>query len=52
MCYRDDPNTFSILTDGIASCITVCAFAPESRRSYQMLVQLITYVPVVQNYLS
>jgi hypothetical protein len=38
LCYRDDPNTFCILTDALASCVTVCAFAPESRRSYQMLV--------------
>uniref|UniRef100_A0A158R4L5 UNC80 domain-containing protein n=1 Tax=Syphacia muris TaxID=451379 RepID=A0A158R4L5_9BILA len=45
MCYRDDPNTFSILTDGIASCITVCAFAPESRRSYQMLLVLQAILP-------
>uniref|UniRef100_A0A914WE92 Protein unc-80 homolog n=1 Tax=Plectus sambesii TaxID=2011161 RepID=A0A914WE92_9BILA len=38
LCYREDPNTFCILTDALASCVTVCAYAPESRRSYQMLL--------------
>ena len=38
LCYRDDPNAFFILTDAMASCVTVCAFSPESRRSHQMLV--------------
>jgi len=38
LCYRDDPNTFSLLTDALSSCVTVCAYDPESRRSYQMLV--------------
>ncbi|KIH68257.1 hypothetical protein ANCDUO_01401 [Ancylostoma duodenale] len=37
LCYRDDPNTFCLLTDAIASCICVCAFAPESKRSHHML---------------
>uniref|UniRef100_A0A0N4UG78 DUF3453 domain-containing protein n=1 Tax=Dracunculus medinensis TaxID=318479 RepID=A0A0N4UG78_DRAME len=45
LCYRDDPNTFSILTDGLASCVTVCAFAPESRRSYQMLLIMQATIP-------
>lgn len=39
LCYREDPNTFSILTDAMASCVTVCAFAPESKRSHQMMVR-------------
>lgn len=38
LCYKEDPNTFMILTDALASCVTVCAVAPESKRSYQMLV--------------
>uniref|UniRef100_A0A915PNH9 Uncharacterized protein n=1 Tax=Setaria digitata TaxID=48799 RepID=A0A915PNH9_9BILA len=38
LCYRDDPNTFSLLTDALASAVTVCAFAPESRRCYQISV--------------
>lgn len=38
LCYKEDPNSFMILTDALASCVTVCAFAPESKRSYQMLV--------------
>jgi protein unc-80 len=40
LCYRDDPNTFIILTDALASCVTVCAFSPESRRCHQMMVYL------------
>jgi hypothetical protein len=40
LCYRDDPNTFCLLTDAMASCVTVCACAPESRRSYQMMVNI------------
>lgn len=38
LCYRDDPNTFCVLTDAVASCICVCGFAPESRRAAHMLV--------------
>lgn len=38
-CYREDPNTFTVLTDVIASCVTICAYAPECRRSHQMLVR-------------
>lgn len=38
LCYREDPNTFLILADAMASCVTVCAFAPESKRSHQMMV--------------
>uniref|UniRef100_F1KW98 Protein unc-80 n=1 Tax=Ascaris suum TaxID=6253 RepID=F1KW98_ASCSU len=45
LCYRDDPNTFSMLTDGMASCVTVCAFAPDSRRSYQMLLVMQAILP-------
>uniref|UniRef100_A0A915C2K7 Transmembrane protein n=1 Tax=Parascaris univalens TaxID=6257 RepID=A0A915C2K7_PARUN len=45
LCYRDDPNTFSMLTDGMASCVTVCAFAPDSRRSYQMLLVMQATLP-------
>ncbi|VDM36879.1 unnamed protein product [Toxocara canis] len=45
LCYRDDPNTFSMLTDGLASCVTVCAFAPDSRRSYQMLLVMQATLP-------
>lgn len=45
LCYRDDPNTFSVLTDCFASCICVCAFAPESKRSYHMLVVMAALLP-------
>lgn len=45
LCYRDDPNTFSVLTDAFASCICVCAFAPESKRSYHMLVVMAALLP-------
>ena len=38
LCYRDDPTTFSLLADAFGSCVTVCAFAPDSRRAYHMLV--------------
>lgn len=38
LCYCEDPNTFLILADAMASCVTVCAFAPESKRSHQMMV--------------
>lgn len=38
LCYKEDPNSFIILIDALASCVTVCAVAPESKRSYQMLV--------------
>ncbi|VDP17165.1 unnamed protein product [Soboliphyme baturini] len=45
LCYRDDPDTFSISNDAIASCITICAYAPDSRRAYQMLVIMQAIVP-------
>ncbi|KAL4003818.1 hypothetical protein ACH3XW_9180 [Acanthocheilonema viteae] len=45
LCYRDDPNTFSLLTDALASAVTVCAFAPESRRCYQMLLVMQATIP-------
>ncbi|CAD5215802.1 unnamed protein product [Bursaphelenchus okinawaensis] len=45
LCYRDDPNTFFLLPDAIASCVTVCAFAPESKRSHQMLLIMQAVVP-------
>ncbi|VDK81114.1 unnamed protein product [Onchocerca ochengi] len=45
LCYRDDPNTFNLLTDALASAVTVCAFAPESRRSYQMLLVMQATIP-------
>uniref|UniRef100_A0A183BUG8 UNC80_C domain-containing protein n=1 Tax=Globodera pallida TaxID=36090 RepID=A0A183BUG8_GLOPA len=38
LCYRDEPNTFNFLTDAMASCVTICAFAPETRRAHQMLL--------------
>ncbi|KRZ74078.1 Protein unc-80, partial [Trichinella papuae] len=31
LCYKDDPNSFSILTDALASCITISAYAPDTR---------------------
>ncbi|TKR76778.1 hypothetical protein L596_017869 [Steinernema carpocapsae] len=45
LCYRDDPNTFCMLTDVMASCVTVCAFAPDSRRSHQMLLVMHAVLP-------
>ncbi|KJH51441.1 hypothetical protein DICVIV_02357 [Dictyocaulus viviparus] len=45
LCYRDDPNTFCLLTDAIASCICVCAFAPESKRSHHMLLVMVALQP-------
>ncbi|WKY11247.1 hypothetical protein Q1695_003091 [Nippostrongylus brasiliensis] len=45
LCYRDDPNTFCLLTDAIASCICVCAFAPESKRSHHMLLVMAALQP-------
>jgi hypothetical protein len=45
LCYRDDPNTFLILPDALASCVTVCAFAPESKRSHQMLLIMQAILP-------
>ncbi|MCP9264094.1 Protein unc-80 [Dirofilaria immitis] len=45
LCYRDDPNTFNLLTDALASAVTVCAFAPESRRCYQMLLVIQATIP-------
>lgn len=43
LCYREDPNSFLILPDAMASCVTVCAFAPESKRSHQMMVSKIFF---------
>uniref|UniRef100_A0A914DS60 Protein unc-80 homolog n=1 Tax=Acrobeloides nanus TaxID=290746 RepID=A0A914DS60_9BILA len=45
LCYRDDPNTFIILTDALASCVTVCAFSPESRRCHQMMLIMQCILP-------
>uniref|UniRef100_A0A915D4K6 Uncharacterized protein n=1 Tax=Ditylenchus dipsaci TaxID=166011 RepID=A0A915D4K6_9BILA len=45
LCYRDDPNFFSILPDAVASCVTVCAFAPETKRSHQMLLIMQAIIP-------
>ncbi|CAD6199380.1 unnamed protein product [Caenorhabditis auriculariae] len=45
LCYRDDPNTFCVLTDCMASCICVCAFAPESKRSHHMLLMMQAMLP-------
>lgn len=45
LCYRDDPNTFFLLPDAVASCVTVCAFAPESKRSHQMLLIMQAILP-------
>ncbi|CAI5452393.1 unnamed protein product [Caenorhabditis angaria] len=45
LCYRDDPNTFCVLTDAMASCICVCAFAPESKRSHHMLLIMHAMLP-------
>ncbi|GMT17332.1 hypothetical protein PFISCL1PPCAC_8629, partial [Pristionchus fissidentatus] len=45
LCYRDDPNTFCMLKDALASCICVCAFAPESRRSHHMLLVMHAHLP-------
>ncbi|KAL3119939.1 hypothetical protein niasHT_007067 [Heterodera trifolii] len=45
LCYRDEPNTFNILTDAMASCVTICAFAPESRRAHQMLLCMQSMLP-------
>ncbi|KAH7731934.1 protein unc-80 [Aphelenchoides avenae] len=45
LCYREDPNSFNILTDAIASCVTVCAFAPESKRCHQMLLVMQAILP-------
>ncbi|KAI1727311.1 cation channel complex component UNC80 domain-containing protein [Ditylenchus destructor] len=45
LCYRDDPNSFLILPDAMASCVTVCAFAPETKRSHQMLLIMQAIIP-------
>ncbi|CAI2352462.1 unnamed protein product [Caenorhabditis sp. 36 PRJEB53466] len=45
LCYRDDPNTFCVLTDAMASCICVCAFSPESKRSHHMLLIMQAMLP-------
>ncbi|CAR64667.2 Protein unc-80 [Caenorhabditis elegans] len=45
LCYRDDPNTFCALTDAMASCICVCAFSPESKRSHHMLLIMQAMLP-------
>jgi len=42
MCYKDDPDAFCILSDAVASCITICAYAPDSKRCHQMLVRKIS----------
>ncbi|GMR41127.1 hypothetical protein PMAYCL1PPCAC_11322 [Pristionchus mayeri] len=45
LCYRDDVNSFCLLKDALASCICVCAFAPESRRSHHMLLVMHALLP-------
>lgn len=45
LCYRDEPNTFSILTDGLASAVTLAAYAPESRRAHQMMTVITAIIP-------
>lgn len=45
LCYRDDPTAFCVLTDCMASCICVCAFAPESKRSHHMLLIMQAMLP-------
>ncbi|KAI6240158.1 Protein unc-80 [Aphelenchoides fujianensis] len=45
LCYRDDPNSFLLLPDAMASCVTVCAFSPESKRSHQMLLVMQAILP-------
>uniref|UniRef100_A0A7E4W3C8 UNC80 domain-containing protein n=1 Tax=Panagrellus redivivus TaxID=6233 RepID=A0A7E4W3C8_PANRE len=52
LCYRDDPNAFYILTDAMASCVTVCAFSPESRRSHQMLLVMQALMPYYIQFLE
>uniref|UniRef100_A0A5S6PYL0 UNC80 domain-containing protein n=1 Tax=Trichuris muris TaxID=70415 RepID=A0A5S6PYL0_TRIMR len=49
LCYKDDPNSFSILTDALACCITISAYAPETRRSHQMLVVIHAILPYYLN---
>ncbi|CDW58970.1 protein unc 80 [Trichuris trichiura] len=49
LCYKDDPNSFSILTDALACCITISAYAPETRRSHQMLVVIQAILPYYLN---
>ena len=38
-CYQMDPDTLSML-DAISLCITVVAYAPDSQRGHQMLVNV------------
>uniref|UniRef100_A0A914HFS7 Uncharacterized protein n=1 Tax=Globodera rostochiensis TaxID=31243 RepID=A0A914HFS7_GLORO len=45
LCYRDEPSTFNFLTDAMASCVTICAFAPETRRAHQMLLCMQSLLP-------
>ncbi|KAI6188392.1 Protein unc-80 [Aphelenchoides besseyi] len=45
LCYRDDPNSFLMLPDAMASCVTVCAFSSESKRSHQMLLIMQAILP-------
>ncbi|CAJ0941559.1 unnamed protein product, partial [Mesorhabditis belari] len=45
LCYRDDANSFCLLTDGLASCICVCAFSPEGKRSHHMLLVMQALLP-------
>jgi hypothetical protein len=45
LCYKDKPNTFTILTDVMASYVTICAFAPETRRSHQKLLCMKSMLP-------
>ena len=52
LCYRDDPNAFFILTDAMASCVTVCAFAPDTKRSHQMLLIMQALLPYYMNFVE
>lgn len=41
-----------ILPDALASCVTVCAFSPESKRSHQMLLVMQSILPHFINHLE
>lgn len=42
-CYQMDPDTLSML-DAISLCITVVAYAPDSQRGHQMLVNIYIFL--------
>uniref|UniRef100_A0A8R1DJA0 UNC80 domain-containing protein n=1 Tax=Caenorhabditis japonica TaxID=281687 RepID=A0A8R1DJA0_CAEJA len=52
LCYRDDPDSFCALTDAMASCICVCAFSPESKRSHHMLLIMQAMLPHIMKRLE